>query len=136
MRNSLLTLTDKGGLNADAILGDNAAATVQRYYDAQRQKRAGMHVSPLPVRFLLSLVPSTRCLRLHSTLPLQGARLGSQTAAISSLAALCRGSARVAILPPGPGAGDPAVPGGDWQLALWHAPVPAPPPSLPPTLPC
>lgn len=85
MRNSFLALTDKGGLNADAILGDNAAATVQRYYDAQRQKRAGMHVSP---HALLLHVPSfTRSLCPHSILTLRWAYPDSNTAAIQSSAA-------------------------------------------------
>jgi hypothetical protein len=48
MRNSVLALADRGPAMDPGGMRDNAASTVQRYYDAQRAARSSMQASRPP----------------------------------------------------------------------------------------
>ncbi|GFR44041.1 hypothetical protein Agub_g5201 [Astrephomene gubernaculifera] len=60
MRNSFLALADRGGGAGDDVsqMRDNAAASVQRYYDAQRARQANMQPSPEELQRFLDMEPT------------------------------------------------------------------------------
>ncbi|GIL84279.1 hypothetical protein Vretimale_15928 [Volvox reticuliferus] len=57
LRNSFLSLTDRQGRD-DVNPRDNAAAAVQRYYDAQRDRRGNLQPSPEELQRFLDMEPT------------------------------------------------------------------------------